>query len=138
MHLYNYYSKNQDKKIKEFDDLIENAREIAKEIIYFLDNILWLTERFPEGKYVDVVGLCKAAKLDDEDGIIDQDNSLNPGRYVGVVIENDGITEEEFKTEMLGLNVKLEDLNSKAHKLEKKIAKNLNELLGGYKANDKQ
>jgi len=51
---------------------------------YWQDNIDWLTERFPEGKYVDVVGLCKAAKLDGEDGIIDQDYSLNPGRYVGV------------------------------------------------------
>ncbi len=37
------------------------------------------------------------AKLDGEDGIIDQDYSLNAGRYVGVVIEDDGMTEAEFK-----------------------------------------
>ena len=50
----------------------------------------WLLERWPEGKYQDVVGLCKVAKLDGEDGIVDNDYSLNAGRYVGVVIEDDG------------------------------------------------
>lgn len=128
LHFEQYYSKNQDKKIREFDDLIEKGRDIAKEIIYFIDNILWLTERFPEGKYVDVIGLCKVAKLDGEDGIIDQDYSLNPGRYVGVVIEDDGMTEEEFKAEMLGLNTELESLNSEADELQKKIAENLKGL----------
>ena len=30
---------------------------------YWQSNIDWLTERFPEGKYRDVVGLCKAAAI---------------------------------------------------------------------------
>ena len=50
-----------------------------------------LTERFPDGVYTDVIGLCKVATLEGEDGIIDQDYSLNAGRYVGVVIEDDGM-----------------------------------------------
>ena len=48
---------------------------------YWQAQIDWLTERFPDGEYRDVIGLCKAAKLDGEDGIIDQDYSLNAGRY---------------------------------------------------------
>ena len=89
-----------------------------------------MTSRFPDGKYVDVIGLCKAAKLDGEDGIIDQDYSLNPGRYVGVVIEDDGMTEEEFKAQMRSLGTELSALNAEAQELEKVIAKNLRELVG--------
>jgi len=39
-------------------------------------------------KYVDVIGLCKVAKLEGEDGIKDQGYSLNPGRYVGDEAQN--------------------------------------------------
>lgn len=95
---------------------------------YWQSQIDWLLERFPEGKYRDVIGLCKVAKLEGEDGIIDQDYSLNPGRYVGVVIEDDGMTEEEFEAEMLSLNTELTKLNHEAHSLEEKIALNLQEL----------
>ena len=100
------------------------------EVIYMLDNLHWLLSRFPDGKYVDVVGLCKAAKIDGEDGIKDQDYSLNPGRYVGVVIEDDGMTAEEFKAQMLELNEELTFLNAEAHELEKTIASNLKDIMG--------
>ena len=95
---------------------------------YWQSQIDWLTERFPDGEYRDVVGLCKAAKIEGEDGIKDQDYSLNPGRYVGVVIEDDGLTEEEFKEKMIAYYTELSKLNEEAHKLESKIAENLKEL----------
>lgn len=97
---------------------------------YWQAQIDWLTERFPEGVYRDVIGLCKVAKLNGEDGIVDQDYSLNAGRYVGVVIEDDGLTAEEFKAEMLSLNEALGALNAEARELENAISNNLNELLG--------
>lgn len=130
LHFEQYYSKNQDKKIKEYDTLIDIAKGHIDSIVYFLDNIIWLTERFPEGQYRDVIGLCKAASIDGEDGIADQDYSLNAGRYVGVVIEDDGLTEEEFKAEMLSLNSELAKLNEEAHSLETLISNNLKKLLG--------
>ena len=119
--------------IDEYKTAIKQAPETAedKETLtksYWQEQINWLTERFPEGKYQDVIGLCKAAKLEGEDGIIDQDYSLNPGRYVGVVIEDDGMTEEEFKVHMLSLNDELSKLNEEAHGLEQKIEENLKEL----------
>jgi type I restriction enzyme M protein len=69
--------------------------------------------------------------LDGEDGIKDQDYSLNPGRYVGVVIEDDGMTEDEFKAEMRSLNAELTALNDEARKFEQMIAENLCGLVGG-------
>ena len=119
--------------IEEYKLLMANAPETTdeKEVKtkdYFKAQIDWLLERFPNGEYQDVIGLCKVAKLDGEDGIIDQDYSLNAGRYVGVVIEDDGLTAEEFKAEMLSLNSELEKLNQEARVLEEKISSNLKSL----------
>lgn len=119
--------------IEEYKANLDKAPEVSddKEIMpksYWQTQIDWLNERFPEGKYQDVIGLCKAAKLDGEDGIIDQDYSLNAGRYVGVVIEDDGMTAEEFKAEMLSLNGEFEELNKEAQALEKSIKDNLQRL----------
>lgn len=127
---------------KAFTDLINEYKEImalapeeaedkdTKTKKYYQAQIDWLLERFPNGEYQDVIGLCKVAKLEGEDGIIDQDYSLNAGRYVGVVIEDDGMTEEEFKETILSLNAKLTELNTQAQELEKQIADNLANLFG--------
>ena len=94
------------------------------------DQVDWLLERWPEGKYQDVIGLCKVAKLEGEDGIKDQDYSLNAGRYVGVVIEDDGMTEQEFADTMKGLNNEFSQLNAEALKLQAEIEKNMKEMFG--------
>ena len=94
------------------------------------EEVDWLLERWPEGKYRDVIGLCKVAKITGEDGIEDNDWSLNAGRYVGVVIEDDGMTSEEFRQEMLSLNNDFSKLNVEAVDLQKVIEKNIVELFG--------
>lgn len=121
--------------IDEYKTELQNAPEESedkdiKTKKYWQDQIEWLTERFPKGVYEDVVGLCKAAPLEGEDGIKDQDYSLNAGRYVGVVIEDDGMTEEEFKGTMLGLNEELNVLNSEAKELEDKISEYMTGMFG--------
>lgn len=116
-----------------FADLIqeyENNKNTMDNPDYWQEQIHWLNERFPGGKYQDVIGLCKVAKLDGEDGIIDQDYSLNPGRYVGVVIEDDGMTKEEFKKTIIDLNYQLNALNAEAKQLENEISKTLERLFG--------
>jgi type I restriction enzyme M protein len=116
--------------INEVTIVIENCIKILEQQFkYWLDNIKWLHEKFPEGKYQDITGLCKVAAIEGEDGIKEQDYSLNPGRYVGVVIEEDGLTEEEFKFEMTSLNEELTKLNIEAKELERKIADNLQLLV---------
>ena len=115
-----------DEETCEVVDIIDET--IKAKFDYYQEQIDWLTERWPDGKYRDVIGLCKVAKLDGEDGIIDNDYSLNAGRYVGVVIEDDGMTEEDFKNTMRGLNSEFTMLSNEAKVLESEIEKNLNEL----------
>ena len=133
--LYNGDTESFRALIVEYKTELQNAPEESedkdiKTKKYWQDQIDWLTERFPEGVYEDVVGLCKAAPLEGEDGIKDQDYSLNAGRYVGVVIEDDGMTEEEFKGTMLGINEELNALNSEAKELEDKISEYMTGMFG--------
>ena len=128
---------------KELINEYKHNEETLEDKEYWREQINWLSERFPEGKYQDVIGLCKVAKLGEisidettnevkaeEDSIADQDYSLNPGRYVGVVIEDDGMSEEEFKVHMKSYNDELSKLNKEAQELENAISKNLKELFG--------
>lgn len=133
--LYNGDTKSFSALINEYQMAKAEAPEEAEEKetktkAYWQSQIDWLTERFPEGKYQDVIGLCKVALMEGEDGIVDQDYSLNAGRYVGVVIEDDGMTEEEFKIKVLGLYSEYKSLNETAKDLEERIACNIIALFG--------
>ncbi len=119
-----YKDKRQTKQLK--DDLTALHTEIKKAEMYFT-HIGWLQERFPKAAYEDVTGLCKLATPEE---VREQDYSLNPGRYVGVVIEEDGRTEEEFIDELLTLNDELEKLNAEARDLEEIIAHNIRQIAG--------
>ena len=127
-----------------FDELLNEYKEraVGTEKDYFDYQIQWLLERFPDHKYRDVIGLCKVAKIGEvydsdnnvveiiEDSIADQDWSLNAGRYVGVVIEDDGMTSEEFSAYMKSLKRDFDDVSGKADSLKKSISHNLKELFG--------
>jgi len=85
-----------------------------------------LAEQFPDGKYVDVPGLCKVASIEEIEA---QGWSLNPGRYVGVA---DGPEEDfDFTERLEELAEELEGLNTEAHRLEERISENVNKLLEG-------
>jgi type I restriction enzyme M protein len=119
----------EDKDKKRWEKQVVEAEKKFKNMdvmqVYYESQLQWWQERFPNGIFENVTGLCKAATLAE---IEEQDWSLNPGRYVGVVIEEDGLTEEEFMAEMDNRHMKLQCLNSKAHQLEKVIEQNLKML----------
>jgi len=119
------HGKNKD--LKELKIELEKLHDEVKRAEYYFQHILWLHDKFPQAKYEDVTGLCKLASLED---IKEQDYSLNPGRYVGVVIEEDGKTEEEFIAEMLEMNDELTSLNKDAKELEEIISKNTMQISG--------
>jgi type I restriction enzyme M protein len=83
-----------------------------------------MKQNFPEGKYVDVAGLCKVATLAEIEA---QGLSLNPGRYVGVAER--AADDFEFAVRLEALNEELETLNSEANELQEKIAENVQRVL---------
>lgn len=115
------------KKLKEALELLHKEVKNAES---FYSHIHWLQERFPQAEYEDVTGLCKLATQEE---VTEQDYSLNPGCYVGVVIEEDGKTEEEFIAELVGLNDELNHLNSNGITLQSIIEKNITSLTGDSK-----
>ncbi len=115
-------------------------REFTPQQIEFLSNIARLyrdeapenrhdsaelmAENFPDGKYVDVPGLCKVATIAEFEA---QGWSLNPGRYVGVADRE--VDDFDFAGRLEELNEELEVLNAEAHELEARIAENVGKLL---------
>jgi type I restriction enzyme M protein len=83
-----------------------------------------MKEHFPDGKYVDVPGLCKVATIEE---IKEQGWSLNPGRYVGIAERDE--EDFDFKERLEELNEELEILNAESRELEERIAENVAKLL---------
>ncbi len=77
------------------------------------------------GKYEDVPGFCKAAKIED---IRSHGHVLTPGRYVGAeAVEDDA---EPFEEKMTRLVAQLQGQQAEGRRLDKQIAQNLKRL--GY------
>ncbi|GAJ09969.1 unnamed protein product, partial [marine sediment metagenome] len=85
-----------------------------------------LKEAFPDGKYADHNGLCKAVTIENIEA---QGWSLNPGRYVGVADRDE--EDFDFKERLEQLNEELETLNAEARELEERIAGNVGKLMEG-------
>lgn len=98
---------------------------VMERIAYFEAQLAWLDANFPEGKWRNVEGLCKIASRDE---IAQQQYSLNPGRYVGVSVEDDGMTAEEFRAFMQSSADELARLHSEADELQHLIAEDVKAL----------
>jgi type I restriction enzyme M protein len=84
-----------------------------------------MEKNFPEGRYLDIPGLCAVATLHD---IERQGWSLNPGRFVGTAApEDDGV---DFRVRLEELTEELEKLHAEAATLQDRITANISELLG--------
>ncbi len=116
-----------DRKTKSLKTALEELHHEVKSAELFFQHVRWLQERFPRAEYEDVTGLCKLASPAE---VKEQEYSLNPGRYVGVVIEEDGKTEEEFVEEILRVDDQLGSLSEAAVKLGQTIGTNVRLLAG--------
>lgn len=90
---------------------------------------VWVTEKFGEGEYVDVPGLCKVASKKDIQGDQPADKSswsLTPGAYAGVPpVEDDGV---DFHERMREIQAELSRLQSESNDLMATITRNFQEL----------
>jgi len=105
--------------VKQIDELQQNWKNNIDQVSYYQTNIDWLQSRFPDAKYADVVGLCKVA--DKTEYAEEQDYSLNAGRYVGIEVENENLSEENFKFKFENQMNEFEKLSARAIEIEKII-----------------
>lgn len=95
---------------------IENMLTVAKEAH-------WLYEKFGDGVYTDVLGLCKLATIAE---IEEKGWSLTPGAYVGVApVEDDGI---DFAERMAEIHRELLSLQAESNDLMDTISQNMKEM----------
>ena len=101
-----------DKRAADLEETLTTAKEAN-----------WLYEKFGDGTYTDISGLCKAADISE----IEQKNwSLTPGAYVGVApVEDDGV---DFAQRMAEIHKELIALQEESNELMSVISKNLEEL----------
>ena len=111
--------KEKKKTQTEFDEKISDAEEIltvAKEAV-------WLYEKFGEGAYKDISGLCKIADIAEVES---KGWSLTPGAYVGVApVKDDGVN---FSERMKEIHEELLKLQAESNDLMATISHNLEEL----------
>ena len=108
---------------------VEAARSVLAEHIkhvrHFQRHAAWLIERFPEARYCDVMGLCKAVTRAEIEAA---DWSLTPGRYVGVAaaVEDEDF---DFVESMREIYAELADLNVRAVGLAGQLQLRFEELV---------
>ena len=113
-------AKREKKKVQaEFDQRLATLEEM----LTIAQEAVWLYEKFGDGEYQNVLGLCKAASLAE---IEEKGYSLTPGAYVGVApVEDDGV---DFAQRMGEIHQELLDLQRESNELMETISRNWEEM----------
>lgn len=93
------------------------------ELLAIAEAALWLYDKFGDGVYSDISGLCKIAVKEEIKG---KGYSLTPGAYVGVApAEDDGV---DFEVRMKEIHKELLELQEESDQLMVTISENLKEM----------
>ena len=102
---------------------VEQAQGWVNDAVQVVNEAKWLYEKFGEGEYRDILGLCKLA---DRTEIAEKNNSLTPGAYVGVAeVEDDGV---DFAQRMGDIHRELLALQAESNELMQTISRNMKEM----------
>lgn len=115
------------KTYREYEKSIEIKASLSAQYVEDVNLVIkeaqWLTEKFGEGEYKDILGLCKCAS---RAVIAEKGYSLTPGAYVGVAeIDDDGV---DFATRMAEIHRELLVLQADSNELMDTISKNMKEM----------
>lgn len=115
------------KTYREYEKKLETLAELTFQSIEEVNSVIaekeWLTEKFGEGEYKDILGLCKCASRAE---IAEKGYSLTPGAYVGVTpVEDDGV---DFAHRMAEIHKELLALQNESNDLMATISKNMKEM----------
>ena len=112
--------RNDKKRVQAHYDEMIAAKNVE---ITIAKEAIWLTEKFGEGEYKDVLGLCKLA---DRAEIAEKGYSLTPGAYVGVApVADDDV---DFAARMAEIHNELLALQAESNELMETISKNMKEM----------
>ena len=125
--------KAEKKDRKHIQALSDQYIEMLQRYLTVLNEALWLTDKFGEGEYRDVPGLCKVAYTTKEaqgqaEGVSVEEKgwSLTPGAYVGVApTADDGV---DFAARMREIHAELLSLQAQSNALMDTISRNMEEM----------
>jgi len=101
----------------------EGKIRAVEEILTVVEEAHWLYNKFGEGIYKDIPGLCKVADIENIEA---KGWSLTPGAYVGVApAEDDGV---DFKERMEQIQQELLFLQAESNQLMNIISRNMEEM----------
>ena len=125
--------KAEKKDRKHIQALSDQYVEMLQRYLTVLNDALWLTDKFGEGEYRDIPGLCRVAYTTKEaqgqaEGVSIEEKgwSLTPGAYVGVApTADDGV---DFAARMREIHAELLSLQAQSNALMDTISRNMEEM----------
>ena len=125
--------KAEKKDRKHIQALSDQYIEMLQRYLTVLNEALWLTDKFGEGEYRDIPGLCRMAYTTREaqgeaEGVSIEEKgwSLTPGAYVGVApTADDGV---DFAARMREIHAELLSLQAQSNALMDTISRNMEEM----------
>ena len=111
------------KEKKQLQALWDEKIALVEEIVEVVKEAHWLYSKFGEGKYENILGLCRIADIVTIEG---KGWSLTPGAYVGVEpVEDDGV---DFAERMAEIHKELLELQDESNELMDVISQNMKEM----------
>ena len=109
--------------VKELNEILGAHEQTIRACVAVVKEAHWLYEKFGEGEYQDIPGLCKVATREE---IKEKNYSLTPGAYVGVAaVADDGV---DFAQRMAEIHAELLTLQAESNTLMQTISENMKEM----------